>query len=156
MSALVLTELYTVRGETILVSPEDYRSLARYQWRINAGYAVRQVYAGGGRANRRFKYQSLHRLVLPPQEGMVTDHINGKKSDNRRENLRYASVQDNNRNTRNSPASNTGLRGVHRIKGTNVYLANIRHEGKVRHVGRFLDPVEAAIARDAAAREYHG
>lgn len=40
--------------------------------------------------------QVLARLIMDPPEGLVIDHINGNTLDNRRENLRVCTIQQNN------------------------------------------------------------
>ena len=41
------------------------------------------------------RYQSIHRLVINAPKGMDVDHINGNGLDNRKENLRIVTVQQN-------------------------------------------------------------
>ena len=66
--------------------------------RSNSGYKVVQPFQDG---KRKLKY--VHQLVLeafegPRPEGLVCDHINRDKLDNRIENLRYVTKQENHAN----------------------------------------------------------
>ena len=50
----------------------------------------------------------------------------------------------------------SGFRGVSRDRARKAWLAKIRVAGKLRHLGRFPSPEEAAQAWDSAAREAWG
>lgn len=84
-----------------------------------------------------------------------TDHRNGDGLDNRRANLRAATDQDNLRNMRKH-------RGSSRFKGVcwhcndRCWNVKIRLGGRAVNLGAFADEVAAALAYDAAAREYFG
>ena len=80
----------TRKQEKILVSDQDYEVLSQYSWFINNGYAY----------NKKIGY--MHRVILNTPKGLVTDHKNGNRLDNRRENIRVA--------TRSQNAANKPLR----------------------------------------------
>lgn len=84
------------------------------------------------------------------------DHRNGDGLDNRRSNLRPAT---NAQNARNGPLrmhNTSGYRGVFWNKRDRVWHAKIGADYRLRHLGTFPDPISAAHAYDAAARELHG
>lgn len=87
--------------------------------------------------------------------GMVIDHINGNRSDNRIQNLRLTDVVGNARNSAAKPGKKTsryrGVKFAHK-----KWEAWIRDGSKQRYLGRFETEVEAAKAYDAASRELHG
>lgn len=74
------------------------------------------------------------------------DHINGDPTDNRLENLRPCSCSENNRNVRIKPNSTTGFPGVCFNKVAKKYQAQIRFDGKRKHLGYFNTREEAFIA----------
>jgi len=94
------------------------------------------------------KTYKLHRIIwimlfgeIP--KGFYLDHINGNKIDNRLENLRLAT---NNQNQQNRPApknSSSGYRGVTWHKVANKWMARICHEKKRMTIG-FFDTAEDA------------
>ena len=86
----------------------------------------------------------------------MIDHINMVKADNRFANLREA---DNSKNKINQPLlkSNTsGYKGVSFNKLINKFTAQIKINGKKKHLGCFDDPKLASIAFQSAAKKHHG
>lgn len=89
-------------------------------------------------------------------QGMETDHVNGNRLDNRRENLRICSKFDNMRN-RGKQANNTaGYKGVFYSIRARRWRAQIRVKGKSIHLGLFDETVDAAKAYNIAALAYFG
>ena len=75
---------------TFLISIEDFEEVSKHRWtEISRGYLA--TYDGK-------KHILLHRFLLECPDGLVIDHINRNKQDNRRENLRVCSQSVNSRN----------------------------------------------------------
>lgn len=71
----------------IKISKCDEHLLKEYKWyKSHYGYAVTA------------KGLRMHRLIMNAPKGMVVDHINHNKLDNRRENLRICTNAENTRN----------------------------------------------------------
>lgn len=102
---------------------------------------------------------ATHRVIWAMETGTwpvdQVDHINGRTSDNRLENLREASAAENGRNKRRQPASSR-YQGVSRHKANGCWTAYICVNGRSKHLGSFNDEEVAARARDRAARVAYG
>lgn len=131
------------RGQYAQVDDEDYDWLCAFSWCWAHGYAQTTI------ANDKRKY--MHQLLMPAQPGLVTDHINRNKLDNRRANLRHVTCSENMRNT---PARNpVGLKGVYlRKRGPRCktwlrpWAATAVWRRKQYHLGCFATKEEAAAA----------
>lgn len=85
-------------------------------------------------------------------EGEI-DHISGRRDDNRWENLREVSHAENGRNVRLGSANTSGIMGVRWNAQTRAWVAYIRADGKMRHLGSFKTCDDAAAARKRAERD---
>lgn len=82
------------------------------------------------------------------------DHINGVRTDNRIENLREVSRQDNLRNQIIRSDNTSGVTGVHWASTEGCWIAQIGLSGRPKHLGRYQDFSLAVAARKAAERRY--
>lgn len=91
--------------------------------------------------------------VWPP---MLIDHKNLNRSDNRLDNLRPATVQQNNQNVV-APRrdSRSGYRGVSWLAAQQSWRATITVNGKQKHLGYFVTPEEASTAYLDAKSSLH-
>lgn len=141
------------QGRVAKVDDEDYSRLAMHSWYYHAaGYAARDVWEDG---ERRTIY--MHRAIMDPGPGQEVDHINGDGLDNRRENLRTCSHQENiaARSSSGRPGSSEYL-GVSWSEATGKWRARIRHNYDEIHLGVFESEEEAARAYDRKALELRG
>jgi hypothetical protein len=83
------------------------------------------------------------------------DNRNGVRDDNRWCNLREATVSQNRQNTLGQKARVGLYPGVYRVNksSTELYAAQIKFQGVVRHLGSFSIPEAARKARIRAERE---
>lgn len=84
------------------------------------------------------------------------DHINGVRDDNRWVNLREATNQQNQWNSSSAKGSSSQYIGVSWDKKSAKWQAYICPENKMVHLGYFACEIEAAKARDKAARAVFG
>jgi HNH endonuclease/AP2 domain len=133
-----------------VVSSEDYDMLIRRKWTLDrSGYAVclnRKAFGGE---------PYMHRIIAQPEKGLVVDHINGVRCDNRRENLRNCTQSKNVANQRHIRNS-SGYRGVFFDKRDERWSASLAINGRRYNLGRTATAIEAARIYDAAARQLQG
>ena len=147
-------EIELTQGKVAIVDEID-ADLALLGWFCNSnGYAVRQTPGDHG------KQIWLHRIILARilerelRSGEYVDHINGDKTDNRRENLRLANKSQNGANRSKQKGCSSEYKGVY--KPTKKWRATIMVNGKRIHLGYFIDEMDAASAYDEAAMEHFG
>lgn len=98
----------------------------------------------------------MHREILGAPKGVDVDHINKDCLDNRRCNLRLATRSQNLANgTPSTQRKVSRFRGVLR-KGSRRWYAEVSVRGTRTRSGPFSTDEQAAIARDAMAREAYG
>jgi len=111
------------------------------------------------------KYYKNHRLIFLWNYGFLPkyiDHINGNPADNRIENLRAASLSQNQFNRKKSPTSTSGCKNVFFNKKDKKWVVKIRVNGTRKHLGTFsnleLADLVATEARDLYHKEFanHG
>jgi hypothetical protein len=87
---------------------------------------------------------------------MLIDHKDGNPANNRIENLRIASYEDNNRNRKAPRTSGLGVKGVTVHSQSGKYRVRVPVGGKLRSFGCY-DSLELAelVAREAREK-YHG
>ena len=83
------------------------------------------------------------------------DHRNNIFFDNRIENLREATKQQNAQNQGVSSNNKSGFKGVSFNKRTRRWLSQIRYGGRSNFLGYFLTPEAAHAAYAAAAQKHH-
>ena len=101
-----------------------------------------------------------HRLVWLYHHGKwpdaEIDHINRNPSDNRIENLRPATRQQNIANYGVSKANKSGFKGVWFHKDRARWIAQIQKDGKIHWLGAYKSAEDAASAYRVAAERMFG
>lgn len=118
-------------GKSAKVDDDDYKKYNHLRWHLSdTGYAVRRY---NGETYR------LHRLIMNCPEGMVVDHLNGDKLDNRKCNLRICTQRENVNNRHN-------VKGYCYDKAKKKYM--VRYNRK--YYGRYETEEEAIRAYQLA------
>jgi len=143
------------RGKFAIVDPEDYPRIAKYKWFLTksptSSYAARwqRLHAKGPR-----KKIWMHHQVIHIPKHMVCDHINRNSLDNRKANLRPATVSQNLCNRPKTRAkTRSKYKGLEWDKTQRKWKARIQLNGRKIYLGSFADEIDAAKAYDKKARE---
>lgn len=147
-------------GRVALVDDVD-ADLATLRWhaagRRGSSYAARKRRKGDGPGSHKI---SLHLVVAERMglhvDGRVVDHISGNRFDNRRSNLRSATVAENARNVGVRTNNTSGFKGVSWHARDRRFRAKIKVLGRVLHIGNYTDILAAAVAHDKVAYELFG
>lgn len=101
-----------------------------------------------------------HRAIWAVVHGkcpdMHIDHIDGNKLNNRIENLRICTHNQNQHNQGIRASNKSGYKGVSWMKSVKKWHAQICCNSKVTHLGLYTCKIEAAKAYDEAAKQLHG
>ena len=129
------------RPAGLLFDEEDRALIESRSWSLTADGYAHAAY----RENGRLVTVYLHRLLMKPPSGVLVDHINGNRLDNRRGNLRLVDAMGNSENQGGWRNSTSRFRGVcwdTRYRKWHAYARG-------RTIGRFDSEQEAAAAARA-------
>ena len=141
-----------VRGEIAVVSDEDYDYLNKFSWHsCPGGYVKRTV--------DRNKTVLMHREVVIRMGLQLledVDHRDNNPLNNQRDNLRVATVSQNQANSKMNITNVTGFKGVVFNARQNKWQAQIRHRGQRLYLGLFDCPIKAAKKYNEVALRLFG
>lgn len=138
-------------GKCTIIDEKNYELVSKYKWSLDSkGYARTNIIVG----KNKYRFQSLHRLLMGNPEGKHIDHIDGDPLNNQMSNLRICTCRQN--------AQNRGIK-LQRYKGVkkqrnclNRYVSRITVNGERIKLGSYDTPEEAARAYNDAASFYFG
>lgn len=148
-------EIKLTQGKIALIDDDDYNRVKNYSWCAhNEGsnwYAVTSIKNGNKHSTMR-----MHRLIMNAKPNKIMDHINGNGLDNRKENLRFCTHRENSRNKKAIIGRTSIYKGVSLRKSTGKFEAYININLKRKHLGFFIDEIQAAKAYNKAAKKHYG
>ena len=140
----------TDKEEPFYFDIDDYDKIKEYCWHLDdKGYIISNEKNHG-------KVVRMHRLVMNCPEDKIVDHIDHKKNNNCKSNLRICTTAENNRNKSLSKNNKSGVHGVRWDKRSSKWKAEIIFNRKIIHLGYFKTIEEAAKARKEAEIKYFG
>ena len=152
-----MKQIQLTQGKFTFVDDEDFDFLSKNNWcaeerQKDKFYASRSI---DNKNERRHIY--MHRLLMQIPNDKQIDHIDGDGLNNQKNNLRIASIAENQRNRIVLAKNNTsGYKGVSWIKRAKKWGARIRIDRKLKHLGYFNHKKEAASAYNNAAVRLFG
>lgn len=159
-------EISLTRGKVAIIDIQD-ADLSLTKWHaVKGGRAPNIIWYAERNSSvieKRERTIHMHREVLERKLGRNlekserVDHINHNGLDNRRDNLRIATNQENIRNSRISGATKySKFKGVTWHVNKMVWQAQINTGGRNMVIGLFRTEIEAARAYDKKAKEVFG
>jgi hypothetical protein len=142
------------QGKFAQVDDADYDRLTVCKWCANKikgrFYAVRNSRKSEGKRRTIL----MHCVIMGKKH---IDHKDGDGLNNKRQNLRPSTHSENAANRGKNRNNTSGFKGVYFCKPLQKWRARIKYGNqKETHLGYFLTVTDAAVAYDAAAKQYHG
>jgi hypothetical protein len=161
-----MKKIKLTQDKEAIVDDDDYGVLMEHKWcahkQVNGKFYVAR--SSPRDSNGKQKTIRMHRQITNAPKGMYVDHINGNPLDNRKENLRICTNQQNGMNRGKQNNNTSGYKGVRYVKKKknmiNEYSkpwgAEIMHNQKRVFFGYYKTKEEAARAYDKKAIELFG
>ena len=124
---IILYDENGIEKAKALIDLDDVELCKQFKWYLSHNYVTTQSI-------------SLHRMIMDCPNDMVVDHINHNTLDNRKENLRICTNQENLWNS--SMYNDNEYRGTYKTSN-NKYIARIRYNQETIYLGTFDTQEEA-------------
>lgn len=144
-------------GQFTLVDDEDFEYLNQWKWHIANGYVKRTQYLKGDKKELRKRTTiQMHRVIMNTPIGMETDHRDGNKLNNQKNNLRFATRSQNMMNIGLRKDNVSGIKGVSWNKRDKKWQPQICINQKIISLGYCNSKEEAIEKYNKKARELFG
>jgi hypothetical protein len=141
-------EIFVKPGKIAIVDACDFEFLSKIRWSLSKEKYARGYLNG--------KVQSMHRIILGvTNPKILVDHKNIDSLDNRRDNLRTCTSQENLRNMRKHRGSSK-YRGVSWCPQANKWRVSLTISGVRTYHGFYENEEEAARLFDSLIIDVHG
>mgnify|MGYP001564998521 CR=1 FL=1 len=153
-----MKEILLTQNEVALVDDEDFEKLSIHKWyayknsKSNVWYAARKNLKNDGKQEMVL----MHRELLDATKNIQVDHRNGNGLDNKKENLRLATNQQNQFNRTYQKNNNLRIKGVYWCKLMKKFNARIHINNKRIKLGYFNVLGDADSAYRIAEEKYFG
>jgi hypothetical protein len=145
-----MKEIKLTQGKVTIVDDTDYDDLMQYKWQFDR-YAYRTIKVGNKKRSLR-----MHRyLIKDVPDGMVIDHINRDKLDNRRCNLRITTQSVNCFNSA-VPCNkkSDAPKGIYYDNERKKWVAMSTVNYHKKNIGRFNSKEDAILAYNEYVKEH--
>jgi len=148
MKEIKLSQIGKNKGKYVaLVDDEDYDVLNQFKWYAtkqgNTLYAKRNITVDGKHKKVRMHCAIMNRKSI--------DHRDGDGLNNQKSNLRFCTRSENGMNRIKHKSMSSIYKGVSLNKPNGKWIAHIKINGKVIHLGYFFSEVDAAMAYNKKA-----
>lgn len=134
----------TNTNKEFYVDKEDYQIISKYSWyESDTGYIMSRIEG---------KLVRLHRFIMNAPNDMCVDHINHKRTDCRKSNMRLCTRKENCHNYGMSSLNKSGVTGVCWDSGKNKWLVTIQK----KFIGYYDDFQEAVKIRQKEEQIRYG
>lgn len=160
-STEAIREVVLTRGYVAIIDEADWPIVSQFKWhatkaRNSTGWYASACLSKALQEQHGFRHIKLHQLILGRPGGII-DHRDGNGLNNRRENLRVATVADNARNSRKQVRATTSrFKGVSWSKKFSCWAVYLCVNSKNKFLGHFKDEEEAGRCYDIAATFHYG
>jgi nucleoside-diphosphate-sugar epimerase len=132
----------------------NFSILNKYNWQIQKGRA-QTYYAITKHEGRTLR---MHRMIMEiTNPNIFIDHVNHNGLDNRTNNLRICTINENNRNKQKcKKICSSVYKGVYRISGNFPWIAQASLHNKRKYLSHYATEKRAALAYDDYQKENYG
>lgn len=150
----VCNVVYQNQVVSFFIDVLDYEKVSKYVWRISK---KKQKYYAITGSSKRGTMRYLHDMILENRnDELETDHIDGNSLNNKRNNLRIVSHQDNVDNQRATRIDNQiGIRGVVYCRSRKKYKVDFHYHGR-RFYTKEWNTIEEAVWCRYCFEDYFG
>lgn len=142
-ASIFLTDKYCNELAEVFIDLEDVDKVTKYRWGLTYYNYARHNTIG-----------TMHRYVMDIPDDLQCDHINRNTLDNRKSNLRPATLAQNKCNVGLTSVNTSGYKGVN--KHGPSWQAAIAYKKQRIYIGTYATKEEAALAYNTKALELHG
>lgn len=152
------------KNKFALVDNEDFEFLSRWKWYVsrNNHFPFTEYAKRNRHLDDNSKEIFMHRVILEMHGQLnhkkLVDHINHDGLDNRKSNLRPATMSENKTYGKKYSNNTSGYKGVYFEENgkPRKWRSRIAVNGRDTHIGWFYTKEEAAIAYNQASKKYYG